>query len=45
MQPRRKNKAPFGYAISDAYYAVVLRGRRFIIWHYSGQPLQGRIEA
>ncbi len=44
-QKKKKPKSRYGYAITDAYYAVIIRGRRFVIWHYSGQPLQGRIEA
>lgn len=45
MLKQKKRKARFGYAIASAYYAVVIRGRRFVIWHNSGQPLQGRINS
>lgn len=30
-------------AVCAGFYAVIINGRRFVIWHYSGQPLKGEI--
>lgn len=30
-------------AIQSAYYAVIVEGRRQVIYHYSGEPLKGKL--
>lgn len=40
---KNKPKPKYGYAIATAKYAVIVNGRRMVLFHLSGQPLQGRI--